>query len=214
VSPPLPINRLAIAIFGFWLLVTGARADDIVSGNGTFQSVPLDVAITKGEVIGTEQVQRAFITAGTNQFMIVAPGDARVHSPTSDRVTFIPSDYHYYLSFRLLTIPEGMSDSLSGDFYRGQLLNGYPGAKITTEESAMAASHQGQSFELLWTSPKGTDEIVRVAYVPCWAGMLEFSMVVDAKNADEARGDFRGLLMTCRSNENGKIQVVAYPTGD
>jgi hypothetical protein len=206
------INRLALAVCGALLLVAGARADDLVSGAAAPQPVALDVTIKKGELVGTEQIQRALITVGTNQFMIVAPGDARVSVPTPDRVTFIPTDYHYYLSFRVLNVAEAPPDTLTADFYRGQLQSQYPGASIVTESSEMALNHSGPAFDLRWTTAAGEVELVRVAYIPCRAGVLEFSLLVDRKKNNEAQCNFRGLLITCRSNENGKIEIVPFPS--
>jgi hypothetical protein len=91
---------------------------------------------------------------------------------------------------------------------RDLLLKQYPGARNLEESPVSVAGRPGRGFEMKW-NPAGTSErLVRVAFVPSAAGMIEFTLVADLGKKTEASYAYKYLLASCLSNEKGKIKIV------
>lgn len=207
-SHRLPISRLILAVWGAYLIVSTARGADAYTIGGS-EATPLQVSIKRGELIGHNQVQRAFVTSGTNEFLMVVPGGARASLAKPDQLTIVPTDYGYYLSFRIIAFAS--TEASSSNYYRDLILTRYPGAKIIETSSEGAGGHAGPAFDLQWTTTGGVDQLVRVAFIPSAAGVLEFTLIVDEKKSAEGQSNFRDLLMNFRSNESGRLQVAFFP---
>ena len=201
------IAQVVTATCGILLLGAVARA-----GDGTSTKTDTNVApafkteLFKGEFVGVTQVLRLMVSSGTNQFLIVVPLGLELDQTSNNRIVIVPPDRSYHLIFRMTGAPDG--DPSKHDSFRERLAQEYAGAKITDESFSKTAGHIGPSFDLFWRAYGGTEQFVRVAFIPSVAGILEFSLVSDSENLGDAQRSFRKLLRGFQSNEKGKIKVV------
>ena len=160
----------------------------------------------KGEFVGVTQVLRLMVHSGTNQFLIVVPLGLQLEQSSENRVVIVPPDHSYRLIFRMIDSPEG--DLSRHDSFRERLTQDYGDAEVTEESFSQAADHTGPSFDLFWRAYGGTEQFVRVAFIPSAAGILEFSLISDSEHLAEAQRSFKKLLRGFQINEKGKIKVV------
>lgn len=199
-----PTCQLVATICSVFLFAVTAYADDLPA-TGTNLPPKLEVTVYKAEI------QRAVITVGTNQFLINIPNGLRMDPSKPDKIVLVPDDYSYFLIFRIIDPAVAGSDASKADSYRGLALSEYPGAKIVDEFSVSVAGRTGVEFILQWKPSGVSERVVRVAFAPSRAGVLQLSMVADTKNNSEAEFSFKGFLRSFRSNENGKIEIIQSP---
>jgi hypothetical protein len=208
--------RLVTAICGTLLLSVVARAGDGASRESNTNVPPsFKTELFKGEFVGVTQILRVMVSSGTNQFLIVVPLGLQLEQSSENRVVIVSADRSYRLLFRMIGAPEG--DPSKHDSFRERLAQDYVGAKVTEESLSQAAGHTGPSFDLFWRAYGGTEQFVRVAFIPSAAGTLEFSLISDSEHLGDAQRSFRKLLRGFRSNEKGKIKVrpkIGYSSGE
>jgi hypothetical protein len=161
------------------------------------------VSVYKGEIVGSEQIQRVMITSGTNEFLLISPPYMNVDATKANKIAFHPTDEKFHLIVRM---------SQSSPVSYAQLIeNQYPGAKILGESSEVVDGRNIPVFDVLWKISGVPERTVRVAFVSTPAGLLEFNQISETGKTAEAQEAFTGLLNGFRSNRKGKIQIVAFP---
>ena len=84
----------------------------------------------------------------------------------------------------------------------------YAQASGLEEFTTTVADREGTGFQLRQELPKVSDRSIRVLWVPFKAGIMEFALNTDHKSASAAQGAFDMILLTFRSNERGKLEIV------
>lgn len=197
-----------LTICGALSLTVAARADDSPTNTVASPTPTFRVTVHKGEIVGSEQIQRAMITSGTNEFLLVAPDGLTMDTTRPNKILLYPSDKSFFLTFRMTGTA---ADDPGSQSCRKLLEEQYPGAQIVEEFSITAAGRSGPAFDLRWKSGRVSERFVRVAFIPSAAGLLEFSRISDAQNAGEAQRTFNGMIRAFRSNEKGKIEIKRSP---
>jgi len=172
-------------------------------------AAPFTVSIQNGEAIGSEQVVRVTLTAGTNEFAFVVPRglNLRVDASTPGKITISKKDCSYFVTLRLL---QGMGEAASASLFQNLVLSQYEGASGLEESSMSADGQSGPSFDASWyVAGTSTRRTVRVAFIPTRAGTLECSLIADPKKSSEAKSALSAVLLTLRSNKAGKLENLA-----
>jgi hypothetical protein len=201
-----PVHSLATILLGSFLLAGHAGTEQLSAEDSALQ------VSLKGEEFldgaNGRQVQRAYVTSGTNQIAFTVPEGFRADA--SDPQTIVLSDVNYtcFITFRFAgSMPAGATE-LQADSYRNTALSRFPGAKISDEFSECAANHNGPAFDLQWTNSGGTEQSARVVFLPSTAGVIEFTLLASAKNFPDGRNIFKTLLASLRNNEGGKLIIT------
>jgi hypothetical protein len=145
------------------------------------------------------------ITFGTNQFALrLLEGHRMFTDYAQHSLNLARVDSVCKLSFRILAGPDSGSywDSST---YRQWIYNAHPGVQILNELTCYASGMKGPAFSFQWRRPDGLIESEQVAYIPCSAGILEFSATSIVTHADEAMTDLQQLLQAFRAPVNGKL---------
>jgi hypothetical protein len=163
-----------------------------------------------GETVGDHQVQRVFLDVGTNQFAFIVPTGFRMDASDPQKIVLSDNAGTCFLTVRIssLRIPPAPSPD---KFFQTEALSRFPGARITAEASDFAAGHSGDALDLEWTGTGGTKESARVAFIPCAAGVLEFSALARTVNFKDAQMYLTVLMTSVRSNETGKLVITPLP---
>lgn len=173
-------------------------------------SPTFSVSLRPGETIGDYQVMRAFLTAGTNEIAFTIPNGFRMDASNPDRIVLTDGSSAIFITIRLSGPP--YPDAASQvDFFRGRALSRFPGAKIASQSSEIAANHSGPAFDLEWLSSSGSPQAARIAFIPCAAGVLEFSVLTQKANFKDADTYLSSLMVSVRTNEAGKIVIRPEP---
>jgi len=190
-----------------WL--PAARAGDW----GAAPVVPslLQVSIVYEPVPNLPPVPRAYVTTGTNQFAFVVPEGFRVDASNPETILLTQNDYSCFLTLRIASPAPADPSDVKPDFCRALLSSRFPGAKISEAFSLAAANHSGPAFNLQWTTSGGVAQSARVAFIPSAAGLLEFSLVASPGKFSGGQPPFNSLLLTFRTNEGGKLEILPLP---
>jgi len=192
---------------GAMLFVAGATAQTPNDfGLRTNQTPGLAVALLPGESVGHEQVIRELIRSGTNEFMFVVPEGLRTQAPSEDMIVLTSRDMSCYLSIRSAgpaPATPGLKEAL-----RERIASEYPQVSNLEEFTTTVADREGTGLQLRQELPGVGTRLIRMIWVPFKAGVLEFTLNVDANRASTGQGAFDMMLLTFRSNERGKIEVV------
>ena len=89
-----------------------------------------------------------------------------------------------------------------------QIASQYAGASGLEEYTACVADHEGTGFQLWQSLPKVGPRVIRILQVPFRAGVLEFVLNADAKNATTGQAALDMILLTFRSNEQGPLETT------
>ena len=190
-----------------WL--PAARAGDW----GAAPVVPslLQISIVYEPVPNLPPVPRACVTTGTNQFAFVVPEGFRVDASNPETILLTQNDYSCFLTLRIASPAPADPSDVKPDFCRALLSSRFPGAKISEAFSLAAANHSGPAFNLQWTNASGVAQSARVAFIPSAAGLLEFSLVASPGKFSGGQPPFNSLLLTFRTNEGGKLEILPLP---
>jgi hypothetical protein len=201
------LRRLAGALVGTMLLTTGVVAQTTNGSALKANRAPgLVVTFQPGEMVGREQVIRETLTSGTNEFMFVVPEGLRTEAPTQGLVALMAGDRSYYVSIRIVAPPptnpelrEALRESISGQHARMSSLE---------EFTTCVADREGTGFKLREVLPVVGERFVSTLWVPFKAGVLEFTLNAHSSSALAGQRAFDAILLTLRSNERGKIEIV------
>ena len=164
--------------------------------------------LKNGETIGIEQIRRAHLSSGTNQFAFVVPEGFRMDASNPERVVLADSNYNFFLSVRIV-VPGRFRDAQT-DLCRDLLLKQHPGARISDEFSQSAANRSGPAFDAQWDAVGGTVQSARVAFIPTSIGILEFSLLSRPDKFAQGKYYLNFLLLTFRSNEGGTLELPVF----
>jgi hypothetical protein len=192
------------------IAIIPAWADESGESPATGTPVSFQASIQKGETVGTDQIQRALVTAGSYQLLMVIPRGMGVETSYSDKIVLSPPGYGYFLTFRIIHDASQSAQTSSEGECRKLVLARYPGAIIREEGSMRICDKTGPSFNLTWATPGSPTRDVKVVFMASAAGLLEFSMIADDQKASDAQYNFNALLLSVRTNQAGKIEVIQY----
>ena len=205
-SPLKSAGWVATLLCAAWLPAAPARAGDWAAA--PVYSPPLQVSVVYEPVPNMPPVPRAYVTTGTNQFAFLVPEGFRVDASNPETILLIKTDYSCFLTFRIVGPATAGTTDLKPDSCRELLSNRFPGAKIADVFSLAAANHGGPAFNLQWTNASGVAQSARVAFIPSAAGLLEFSLVASPGRFPAGQPPFNSLLLTFRTNEGGKLEII------
>ena len=173
---------------------------------GTNHTPGLAVTLLPGESVGHEQVTRELIRRGTNEFMFVVPEGLRTQLPSEGVIVLTSRDMSYYLSLRIVAPPPASRELKEA--LREQIASQYAQASSLQEFTTTVADREGTGFQLRQELRKVGSRLIRILWVPFKAGVLEFALNADNNNASAGQGALDMILLTFRSNERGRIEVV------
>jgi hypothetical protein len=192
-------------------LLTGFGYAHSLSAQSQADSPTLQVSVKNEEFIGNtneRQVQRVYVTFGTNEFAFTLPEGFRADASNPQKIVLSDADYTCFITFRFLDPKSGGVREVSAGSCRTQVLSRFPGATITNERSEFVGNHSGPAFDLQWKNSAGTEQSARVAYAPSSIGVVEFSLLASSNRFDDCRVYFSMLLASFRSNEDGKLRIT------
>ncbi len=199
--------RLVGALAAALLMAAGAVAQIANDfAQPTNQTPGLAVTFQPGESVGLEQVIRASLRSGTNEFMFVVPEGLRVEAASEGMIALAGCDRSYYVIIRFVAPPP--SNLELKEALRERVASQYARASSLQEFTTTVADRAGTGVQL-WQALAGMGERrISVIGVPFNAGVLEFTLNADKASAAAGQGAFDMILLTFRSNERGKIEVV------
>ncbi len=170
------------------------------------QAPVLAVSLLPGEIIGRERVIRALIKTGTNEFMFVLPEGLRSQSPSEGTIMLTSRDMNSYVSIRSIGAASaqlGLKEAL-----RERIISEHPQASNLEDCTTMVAGQEGAGLQLRLARSDVGDRLMRIVWVPFQAGVMEFTLNASNTSAAAAQGALDMVLLTFRSNERGKIEIV------
>jgi hypothetical protein len=173
---------------------------------GTNATPTLAVTIQAGEYLGQQQVFRGIIASGTNTFMFVVPEGMRVQSSSEGRVVLTSRDGRYFLCIGIVGPPPAAPDLKEA--LRQRIASHYPNAKNLEEHMVTVADREGTGFQLRQSLPGVGDRLIQIVWVPFKSGILEFALNADCSSALAGQEAIDTILLTFRSDERGKIEIV------
>jgi hypothetical protein len=205
-SGPKALGRLLLA--GALFLCAAAPAQTWISNQPVSQSLALKVAFEPGESFGGRQIIRERIRCGTNEFLFVVPEDMRSETRQDNTVVLTSLDATFYMTLRITgPLPaETDEDQARLEWVAGH----FPNSTNIEKFAASVGGKPGQGMQLRYASPGGGNRLARILWVPCNAGILEFILNADAEKAKTAQQLFDTVLLTFRSNEQGKIEILHF----
>ena len=208
-------RRKLIGLFSLLIsLVHAAAADEAVepaSGNGPTNPPPALKASVRGDdSVGGRTIHHAYVNYGTNRFSFVVPEGCHVDGSSSEKLVVVNEGYDCFIGFRVVGLRPAGIPTLNVDHCRELLLSRYPKAEITEEYSRSVASHEGAVFDFRWRNSSGTVQSGRVIFVPMSAGFVEFSLVTTEEKTSAGQELFHRFLLTFRTDESGKLEVVHF----
>jgi hypothetical protein len=200
--------RLAGLLAAALLFVADVRCQ--TAGGFVVSSNPppkLLVRLCPGELVGHEQVIRQFIGSGTNEFVFVVPDGLRTQTAAEGAIVLTAGDMSYNVCLRIAAPPPakpGIREAL-----QERITRQYAGAKSLEGFTTSVADLEGTGFQLRQDLPGVGNRLVRILWVPFKAGVMEFALNADANNAAAGRAALDMILLTFRSNERGRLEIVA-----
>jgi len=173
---------------------------------GTNETPALAVTLQAGEYVGQQQVIRGLITSGTNTFIFVVPGGLRAETSREGRVVLTSWDVRYFLCIGIVGPPlaePGLKEAL-----QERIASQYPHVSSLEEFTTTVADREGTGYQLRQELPKVGGRFIRILWLPFQGGVLEFTLNADSNCASAGQGAFDMILLTFRSNERGKIEIV------
>ncbi|HWD93597.1 MAG TPA: hypothetical protein VG938_14745 [Verrucomicrobiae bacterium] len=163
-----------------------------------------------GETVGTHQVQRIFLNVGTNQFAFIVPEGFRMDASDSQKIVLYDEDDACYITVRV-SYPSFSDGIPSEEYFKSAAVARFPGAKIVEQFADAAAGHTGMGFNLRWSNAAGMPQSGRTSFIPCAAGLLEFTAVAPSDHFGDAQSYMTILMTSLRSNETGKLVITPLP---
>jgi len=204
-SPPRQVHPLATIAFGLWLLAGQAYADLLTAAD----SSGLQVSLRNQEFRGNDwQVQRVYLTVGTNQLAFLVPQGFRADASNPQRIVMSAFDSSCFITFRFMDPELAGGKELQSDCCRALALSRFSGARITNEHGEYACNHSGLGFDLQWTLSGGAEQSARVVFIPSAAGIMEFSVLSSSARFEDSQTVLRTVLASLRSNELGPLRII------
>jgi hypothetical protein len=169
--------------------------------------LPINVSLTRKFAANNTSELLIYVTLQTNKFVMRQPENYRMFNDYA-RHSFklVSSDSTRSISFRILV----GDDAADSAVYRKWLLNRQPDAHITEESSAMAGDLHGPAFNIRRPLSIGLVECSRAAFIPCPAGLMEFTATANTASFNQVQTDLNVLLMSFRAEKDGKLDLPAF----
>jgi hypothetical protein len=201
---------LAYSILGFLTLAEKSGAQQYTPDNQT-NSTPLQVALKRGETVGNNQVQRAFLMCGTNKYVFIVPSGFRADASSPNKILITDAGNNCFITLRFGESTLAPGQPLGIAACRAEVLNRYPTAKISREFTALVANHSGPAFDLIWNNPSGVEQSAQVIFIPFSAGVMEFDLLTSSNKFNDGRNILTVLLGSIQNNEEGTIEIIPLP---
>jgi hypothetical protein len=201
---------LAYSIPGLLTLSEHAIAQQFLPDYQT-NSSPLQVLLKHGETVGNNQVQRAFLTCGTNKYVFIVPSGFRADASSPNKILMTDADNNCFITLRFGESTAAPDQPLGTTACRAEVLNRYPTAKISHEFTALVANHSGPAFDLNWNNPSGVEQSAQVIFIPFSAGLMEFDLLTSSNKFNDGRNILTVLLGSIQNNEEGTIEIIPLP---
>jgi len=202
--PKLPHCSPVPALLVLAALLAGNAAAQTLASNPP--PAKATMTLRAGEMVGNEQIIRQFIRAGANEFAFVLPAEVRPDETPEGAPVLASRDRSYYLSVRLTTpshpLPE-LRQTL-----KERVASQYPDALNLEDYTAWADGHEGAGFQLQQRQPQVGIRLIRILQVPFKAGVMEFILNADARNALAGQAALEMVLLTFSSNEHGPLEII------
>jgi hypothetical protein len=204
----------AVLPLGFGCILAGAMLGaGVVSAqttnglNASISEVPrFTSTVYPGELVGREQILRQVIRSGTNEFVFILPDGLGIQTASDGTIALTSPDQSYFVTIRIAGAPplnSGIREAL-----QERIASQYGGVTNSEEFATMVADREGTGFALEQELPKVGTRLIRIVWVPFKAGLFEFALNADKRRAADAQGALDMILLTFRSNERGKIEIV------
>lgn len=203
-------NYLLPVYLSAGLFACAARADQYYEQNQTDQQI-FRASVRNEEFIGNtneRQVQRVYVSCGTNQFAFTVPEGFRADASNPQKIILSDINYTFFLTIRFSDRRSGGANPAQVEACRSLVLNRFPGATIVKESAEFASGRSGPAFDLQWKNSAGTEQAARVAFVPSSIGVIEFNLLTRSGKFSDGRSFFAVLLASFRSNEGGKLRIT------
>lgn len=203
-----------MALLASMVLLGGISAQaQFINNAGSADTRPqlIQASVRPGEIVGNEQVMRAFIRCGTNEFLFVLPPDLHTEAINPDTLVLAGPGSRYFLKFSILGSRGGDSAEAQTQVRKENALAQYPNALNLEDFTTTVAGRAAQGLQLAHKSPTMADYVTRIVWVPCQGGVLEFTLTADAQTTKLARQAMDQVLLTFQTNEKGKLEIVRRP---
>lgn len=198
---------LLAALAALALVTAPTRADPLPPAQAKpEQAAALACELEPGERVGREQVIRGRIKSGTNEYLFVLPDGMRAAAGPDGALVLSRWDARYYVRIGIVK-PAPNGPGLS-EVLAQQLTNQHTAARELSAITATVAGHEGCGYQFREKLPGIEDRLERTLWVPFKAGVLEFTLSSGSSQCAEAQGAFDLVLITFRSNEQAKIEIV------
>jgi hypothetical protein len=202
---------LAAFALGALFVARVAASDTTATSTGVATNRPaFGASLRAGETVGDHQVQRVFLDVGTNQFAFIVPTGFRMDASDPQKIALYNEEEGCYIMVRV-SYPSLSDATFQDSYFRSTALGRFPGAKITEEFGDAAADHAGTGFILKWTNAVGVSQSARASFIPCAAGVLEFTAIAPTDHFGTVQNYMAILMTSVRSNETGKLVIVPLP---
>lgn len=147
-------------------------------------------------------VQHELLVYSNTQISFSVPRDYRAQSdPLTQTVNmdYQGNQLEYgacHISLRLLPVPD-TTNTLDGDWVRGQILAEHPGAKVMDEFGASLGGSMGYGVELRY-SQVGISTVSRIILVPLPETLAEVKLTCTADYIDQHRPTLNQLMLSTR----------------
>jgi hypothetical protein len=180
------------------------------SSDAATNSPAVQVSLKGGEFIGglnRRQVERLFLTVGTNQFAFRMPEGFHADASNPRNIILTDTDCTCFICVRFDNSLKADPDGLHPDACRALALNWLPGARIAAEFSGFADHHSGPGFDLKWVNSGGVEQLGRITFIPLSSVIVEFSLLTSPEKLRDAQSIFRGVMSSFCTNDSGKLRI-------
>jgi hypothetical protein len=174
--------------------------------SGTSQPVGIALSLLPGETVGHDQVIRALLRSGTNEFIFVVPDGLRAQPAAEGNIVVTSRDMTYSVSLRLIEpAPNraGLPEALARYVERQ-----YPDRSALESFTTSVADRKGTGVQLRQVLNGLNPRLVRVVWVPFRSGLMEFVLNTDNACASAGQAALDMVLLTFHSNEEGKLRII------
>jgi hypothetical protein len=162
-------------------------------------------ACQPGEFVGHEQVVRQRIRAGTSEFIFLMPSNVRMEALDESAIVMNGPQMKYWVSVRFLR-PVQIEGELKSAL-RSRTESQYSSAGEKDDFVVTVAGREGAGIQFRQDLPSTGERFVRIVWVPFQAGIMEFVLNSDSRQAAVGQRTFDAVLLTFHSNEEGTLII-------
>jgi hypothetical protein len=199
---------LAALVFLAAVSVRGQNAALRESRAREILPLAFDFKVRPGEIVGNEQVMRTFLTRGTNEFLFILPPGLRAQLSGPRGLLLASNERRYNMRLRILDLGAWDSPASGIEACKKAALAEAANSSKVEEFMTGVLGRQGSGLQLRSTLALIGDQLTKIVWVPCTAGILEFRLTADPAQAKDALAAMDLVLLTFASNEQGKLVIV------